>query len=157
MMDNTHRLVITAFLLALWLLTAACTPGVTASVPSDQPTVTVNPSFQTQISPVPTVPPYRCGAWSSNNAPGQYATITIYAKLTKASAGVSGASAVAVAHLQDNDVLLDQQPTSDDGGYVKFSLSLLGRQPAKVPATVDVSFRIDKQTIVCTPAFFTPT
>jgi hypothetical protein len=156
-MHNTHRHMINVCLLAFGLLTAACAPGVTVSQSNAQATVTVNPSFQKQMSPIPTVPPYRCGAWSSNNAPNLYATITIYAKLTKASAGVSGASAIAVAHLQDNDILLDQQPVSDDGGYVKFSLSLLGRQPAKIPATVDVSFKVDKRTITCTPAFFTPT
>jgi hypothetical protein len=155
-MYNTHRLTISIFLLTLWLCTAACAPSVTANQHDVPQTVMVNPSFQRQVSPMPTIPLYRCGAWSSNNAPDPYGTLTIYAKLTKAFVGISGVSATANAHFQNYDIPLDQQPVSDDGGYVKFSLSLQGRQPAKVPTTIDVSFKIKNTTIACSPAFFTP-
>lgn len=137
------------------LLLAACGP--TVSTPKAQKTVVVNPSFQAQVSPAPTAPPYRCGAWSSNNAPGAYSTITIYARLTtKGVSGVDGATAKAVVHFKDNDVQLDQQPTSDTGGYVSFPLSLQGRQPRLLPATVDVTFTIAGKDVNCTQAFFTP-
>ena len=137
------------------LLLAACGP--TVSAPKAQKTVIVNPSFQAQVSPVPTTPAYRCGAWSSNNAPGAYSTITIYARLiTKGVNGVGGATAKAVVHFKDSDVQLDQQPTSDAGGYVTFPLSLQGRQPRLLPATVDVTFTVGSQSVNCTQAFFTP-
>jgi hypothetical protein len=138
--------------LLLGLLLTAC--GAVVNSASPQQTVTVNPSFQAQLSPVPTVPPYRCGAWASNNAPGAGSTILIYARLTKDTLGVSGMTAQAVVHFQDFDASLDSQ-TSDDGGYVTFSLSLEGRQPRQVPATVDVTFNVSSKDITCT-AFFTP-
>jgi hypothetical protein len=111
-----------ALLLGLLLLLAACAS--TAAQIEPQQTVTVSTSFQARLSPVPTVPPYRCGAWSSNNAPGTSSTISIYAKLTKVTkdlltVGVSGAAAQAVVHFKNSDVPLDAQ-TSDDSGYVTF-------------------------------------
>ena len=147
--------------LALLLILTAC--GSTASQAAPQATVTIDQTFQSQISPIPTVPTYRCGAWSSDNAPGPSSTITIYARLTnKNIAGVPGATATAVVHFQSQsgDQQLDQQnpPVSDVGGYVSFTLPLQGRQPTKIPATVDVTFSIPPGgTLVhCTPAFFTP-
>jgi hypothetical protein len=143
-----------AFISTLFLL-AACGPTVNQIKP--QQTVTINPSFQSQTSPVPTVPPYRCGSWASNNAPGTYSTISIYAKLVgKDSQGVAGATGRAVVHFQNSDVTLDAQPKSDKGGFVTFTLPLQGRQPGQVPATVDVSFTVNKTTVQCSPAFFTP-
>jgi hypothetical protein len=153
-MKNTYRLILSALLLTLLLLLAACGPTVNQIKP--QQTATVNTSFQEQLSPIPTIPPYRCGAWSSNNAPDAYSTIAIYAKLTKDVAGVSGAKASAVAHFKDNDMTLDQQPVSDNNGYVSFSLKLQGHQPRQVPATVDVTFSVGGKTVQCSPAFFTP-
>ena len=89
--------------------------------------------------------------------PGDYATIRIYAKLTKNLTGIRGATAIATVHFQTGDVQLDQQE-SDNGGYVTFSLPLQGRQPSRVPATVDVTFTNSPGgTLKCTPAFFTPT
>jgi hypothetical protein len=86
-----------------------------------------------------------------------YSTIFIYARLTKDVAGVSGATATAVVHFKNFDLTLDQQPTSDSGGYVSFPLSLQGREPYKIPATVDVTFtNFPGGTVHCTPAFFTP-
>jgi len=143
--------------IALLLILTAC--GSTASQAAPQATVTVDQTFQSQISPIPTVPTYRCGAWSSDNAPGPSSTITIYARLTKNIAGVPGATATAVVHFQSGDQVLDQNPpVSDVGGYVSFMLPLQGRQPTKIPATVDVIFKIlPGGTLVhCTPAFFTP-
>ena len=150
MKNHIHHFTYSALLLGL-LLTAC---GTAVNSASSQQTVTVNPSFQAQLSPVPTVPPYRCGAWASNNAPRAGSTILIYARLTKDALGVSGMTAQAVIHFQDFDAPLDSQ-TSDDGGYVTFSLSLEGRQPRQVPATVDVTFDVSSKNITCT-AFFTP-
>src|SRR5437879_13581894 len=77
---------------------AACATPVSQAQP--QSTVTINPSFQTRLSPIATVPPYRCGAWTSNNAPNANEKITIYARLTHSLKGVSGASATAVVHFR---------------------------------------------------------
>ncbi len=133
--------------------------GSTASPAAIQQTVTVNKSFQSGASPIPTVPPYRCGAWSSNNAPDGNATITIYARITRDVAPVSGATASAVVHFKTFDFPLAAQAPSDSSGYVTFTLPLQGRQPSQVPATVDVTFTNvpgGPATLGCTSAFFTP-
>jgi len=154
-MKNLFRSLIGSTLIGLLLLLAAC-GGSTASQLKPQETVTINKSFQTQLSPLPTVPTYRCGSWASNNAPGAYSTITLYARLTKNITGVSGATATAIVHFQNGDVTLDQQPKSDQGGYVSFSLSLQGRQPHGIPTTTDISFTVGKTKVPCSSAFFTP-
>lgn len=145
---------LTALLAVLALVSCGSSPAISAAQP--QQTVTINPGFQSQMSPIPTVPPYRCGAWSSNNAPDPGATIIIYAKLTHNSKGAQGVSASAVVHFQGGDAALPAT-TSDSGGYVSFTLSLQGRQPAQVPATVDVTFSglPGGGKVTCT-AFFTP-
>ena len=131
--------------------------GPTVDQAGPQQTITVSPKFQAQLSPVPSPPAYRCGAWASNNAPGPNDTITIYARLTKNLQPVSGATAAAVVHFQNNDQTLDQHPTSDNGGFVTFTLPLQGQQPAKVPATVSVTFtNFPGGTLNCSQAFFTP-
>ena len=141
--------------IALLLILTAC--GSTASQAAPQATVTVDQTFQSQISPIPTVPTYRCGAWSSDNAPGPSSTIIIFARLTKNITGVPGVAASAIVHFQNGDQQLDQHPVSDSGGYVSFTLPLQGRQPTKIPATVDVIFtHFPGGTLYCTPAFFTP-
>jgi len=145
-----------SFCIVFLLSLAAC--GSASSSAQQQATVTVPPSFQSQTTPIPTTPPYLCGAWTENNAPGAYGTVVIHARLTKNIAGVAGATAVAVVHFEDGDQTLDQQ-VSDDGGYVTFTLQLQGRQPTGVPATISVTFtgipggprRVD-----CSQAFFTP-
>ena len=158
-MNNRHHIILFSALLFIGflLILAACSPLANTNQIKQQPTVTINPSFQSQISPIPTVPNYRCGAWSSNNTPNPGSTITIYARLTKDIAGVSGATASAVVHFKDGDQPLDQQASSDAGGYVSFNLPLQGRQPVGVPATVDVTFsNFPGGPLHCTPAFFTP-
>jgi len=156
-MNSLRYILFSGFFVGILLLLAACAPLASTNQVQLQPTVTINPSFQSQISPIPTVPEYRCGAWSSNNAPGPNSNITIYARLTKDIAGVSGATADAVVHFQQGDQPLSQQSTSDSGGYVSFHLPLHGRQPVGVPATVDVTFtNFSGGTLQCTPAFFTP-
>jgi hypothetical protein len=141
--------------LPLVVLLWACGPTVNQT--TTQQTVTINPTFQSRLSPVPTIPTYRCGSWTSNNAPGSYSTITIYARLTRDVMGVNGAMATAVVHFQDGDQTLDQHPTSDSGGYVSFSLSLQGRQPPNIPATIDITFtNFPGGTLHCTSTFFTP-
>ncbi len=154
----TFRLGITGIALALPLILAAC--GAAPSQVAPQQTVTISNTFQSQVSPAPAVPTYRCGAWSSNNAPGADSTIIIYARITKNTkniAGVNGATATAVVHFQDGSQELDQHPVSDSGGYVSFTLPLQGRQPLRIPATVDVTFtNFPGGTLRCTPAFFTP-
>ena len=145
------------FSIGLLLLLAACGPQVSQS--GTQQNVTISKTFQSQLSPLPSIPPYRCGAWSSNNAPGAYSTITIYARITKDIAPISGADAVAVVHFRGFDQSLDAQTPSDDGGYVTFALQLQGHQPGGVPATVDVTFTNvpgSSGPLHCTPAFFTP-
>ena len=149
-----HSILSSFLLLGLCMLAAACGPTVNQIKP--QQTVTVNKSFQGQKAPQPTVPPYRCGAWSSNNAPAAFSTILIYAKLTKNIQGVAGATAQATAHFQTGDVMLNQGKESDDGGMVVFTLPLQGRQPRGVPATIDVSFTVNGTTVQCSQAFLTP-
>jgi hypothetical protein len=144
---------IASYLVLLLMLTAC---GATPYQVAPQQTVTVSSGFQSQVSPVPKIPTYLCGAWSSNNAPGPNSTIIIFARITKNLAGVSGATASAVVHFQSGDQELDQHPTSDNGGYVSFTLPLQGRQQVGIPATVDVTLSFSGTTIKCTPAFFTP-
>jgi hypothetical protein len=154
-MNNSRHMILSAFCgLGVLLLLAACGP--TISQAQSQQTVTINKSFQDQLSPIPSPATYRCGAWSSNNAPGRYSTIFIYARLVKNINGVSGATAQAVVHFQNFDQPLDSQ-TSDSGGYVIFTLPLQGRQPLKIPATVDVTFsNLPGGPVHCQQAFFTP-
>jgi hypothetical protein len=155
-MYKNRRSLSLSILLGLLLLVTAC-GGVSVTQVKPRPTVTIAPSFQARLSPVPSPPKYRCGAWSSNNAPGPYSTIAIYARLTKNVMGVSGATATAVVHFHAFDLTLDQQPVSDSGGYVTFTLSLQGREPRNIPATVDVTFsNFPGGTVHCTQAFFTP-
>jgi hypothetical protein len=157
-MYTFRSIVLTVLALSLPLLLAACTPSVTGQTNTQQ-TVTIDKGFQSKVSPIPTVPPYRCGAWSSNNAPGTNSTITIYARITKDIAPVSGASATAVVHFKSSDQQLGSQTVSDNGGYVSFTLPLQGQQPSQVPATVDVTFTNlpgGHGPLHCTPAFFTP-
>ncbi len=154
-MKKKHTVLLAISLPFILLLISCGGPTVEQAVP--QQTVTVSPKFQSQLSPIPTVPTYRCGAWASNNAPGPNDTITIYARLTQDLAPVSGATASAVVHFQGNDQTLDQHPTSDSGGYVSFTLSLQGQQPTKIPATVEVTFtNFPGGTLICSQAFFTP-
>ena len=140
----------------LVFLLGAC-GGVTVQQAAPQQTVTISKTFQSNLSPLPTVPAYRCGAWASDNAPNPYATITIYARLTKDIIGVGGATATATVHFNNGDATLDTHPVSDNGGYVTFTLALQGRQPANIPATVDVTFtNFPGGKVNCTQAFFTP-
>lgn len=158
MVKIVRRILISCLPICVVFILASCGSTIT-SQPQIQTTVTINPTFQSQVSPVPTVPPYRCGAWSSNNSPGTNSTITIYARLTKDIAPVSGAIATATVHFQGFDLPLQADAPSDDGGYVTFTLSLEGRQPAQLPATVDVTFTFAPGLhgqLHCTPAFFTP-
>lgn len=143
-----------SLLLAPLLVLVACGP--TANRPSQLQNVTFGKMFQNQTQAAPLPPTYRCGAWASNNAPGAYSTIFIYARLTANIEGINGAKAHGVVHFDSGDVTLDQQPISDSGGYVSFLLSLQGRQSAGVPATVDINFHVGGQVVHCSSAFFTP-
>src|SRR5437762_14309845 len=108
-------------LLPLVVLLGACGPAV--NQPPTQKTVTINPTFQSQLSPVPTIPTYRCGSCTSNNAPGRNSTITIYARFTKEVAGVRGAMGTAVVNINDEDSTLDRHRTIDTGSYVSLPLA----------------------------------
>jgi hypothetical protein len=142
------------FLSATLFLLSACAPTVNQLRP--QQTLTVNQQFQQQLTPVPTIPAYRCGAWASDNMPNAHSSLIIYARLTKNStSGLVGVTARAVVHFKRGSVSLDEKPTSDTGGYVMFNLSLTGEQPHLVPATVDVTFNTQNTPTICT-AFFTP-
>lgn len=140
------------FLLSFFL--AACGPTVNQIKPQEP--VSINKTFQKSLTPLPVVPQYRCGAWTSTSAPGSYSSISIYAKLTKDVAGVPGATAQAIVHFKEGDVTLDARPVSDAGGYVNFALSLQGRQPRLSAATIDISFAVNGQTVHCSQTFFTP-
>lgn len=143
-------------LFSLSYLLTACNSAFVAPKPSNQvQTVSVDSTFQ-RGSPSAATPGYLCGAWSSNNAPSMQGTITIYARLTRDVVGIPGAPATAIIHFHNGDVTLTSHPTSDAGGFVNFTFSLLGRQPAGIPATVDVAFTLDQDTLDCTSAFFTP-
>lgn len=158
-MNRFSRSLLPIVALSFLVLFAACSSIVPVAQVQKQPTVTIPKSFQSQISPIPTFPPYVCGSWSSNNAPTPYATITIYAKLSHNLAGVSGAVASATVNFQSGYVQLASNPISDSGGYVTFLLPLEGRQPVGVPATVSITFSNIpgyKGTLDCTQAFFTP-
>src|SRR5258707_15829923 len=138
-MKTFRYILFSAMLLSMGvLLLTGC--GSTASQVSIQPTATVDKSFQSQLSPVPTAPAYRCGAWSSNNAPNGYATITIYARIMKDVAPVSGATASAVAHFQGSDQPLDAQGASDSGGYVKFTFLFSRCDASQGPSAAGVNF-----------------
>src|SRR5258708_653760 len=134
MIMNKFRFIALESVFILMVLLTAC--GASASQVKPQSTVVISKSFQSQLSPIPSPATYRCGAWSSNNTPGTDATITIYARITKYLKPVPGANASAVVHFQNADQPLDQTPISDSGGYVTFTLSLQGHQPANIPATV---------------------
>ena len=142
--------------LAFLLLFTACNSLTPVSKLKPTSTVQVNPSFQKQLTPVATETAYVCGSWASNNAPGAYSTIVIYARLMHDAHPISGATASAIAHFHTFDLPLDTHPVSDNGGYVSFTLSLQGREPRLIPGTVDVNFTLNKQTIQCSSAFFTP-
>lgn len=139
-------------------LLAACGPTVD-NQSSVNSTNSVSKTFQAAISPIPSVPTYRCGSWAAPNNPSSNATVTIYARLMNNKlAPVSGASANAVVHFQSGDASLGQAQ-SDSGGYVSFTLPLQGQQPSKIPATVSVTFTSipgSKETVNCSQAFFTP-
>lgn len=157
-MHTFRHSVFAVFSICLLLLLAACAPSVATQTDTQQQ-VTINKAFQSEVSPIPTIPPYRCGAWSSNNAPGAFSTITIYARITKNIAPVSGANATAVVHFSSGDQAIDAQTPSDNGGYVSFTVALQGQQPSHVPATIDVTFTNVpgvRGSLSCTPAFFTP-
>src|SRR5256885_10992024 len=95
-------------LLPLVVLLGACGPAV--NEPPTQKTVTINPTFQSQLSPVPTIPTYRCGSWTSNKAPGRYSTITIYAPPTKDVASVSGPMATAARQFPEEELTPAHNP-----------------------------------------------
>jgi hypothetical protein len=153
-MKKTYFIHLFILLSTTLCLFSACGPTVNQIKP--QQTLTVNQQFQDQLTPIPTIPAYRCGAWASHNVPDAYSSIIIYARLTKGSAsGFAGVMAQAVVHFKGRDVPSDAQPISDAGGYVAFDLFLAGRQPSRVPATVDVTFNTQGSPTTCT-AFFTP-
>ncbi len=135
------------------LALVAC--GTTGGLTHKQQALGINPQFQKQLSPVPTISPYKCGAWSSNNVPGANSTITIYAKLTQDLNGVANIPANAIVHFRSGDAPVGQQALTDNKGYVSFSLPLGGRQPRMQPTTVDVTFNV-RGTLVQCSAFFTP-
>lgn len=148
-----HVPLFTVMLLLLLCLLSACRSEAHQLDPL--PTVVVNPNFQRQLGPLPTVPPYRCGAWASDNTPAAASAITIYAKLTGDVAGVPDIPATAIVHFKSANITLDQQAVSDRNGYVSFALPLQGWQPQLIPATVDVQFATAGSPVRCT-AFFTP-
>src|SRR5258708_10550550 len=97
---NTARFVAlkcSVLCMALLLLLAACGPP--ASPVTPQATVTISNTFQSQVSPIPTVPAYPCAALPTNNAPAASSTITIHAHPTNDIPGVTAPAATAVVHV----------------------------------------------------------
>ncbi|GCE48904.1 hypothetical protein EI42_01415 [Thermosporothrix hazakensis] len=137
------------------LLIVGCSGPSAASPAKPRATATIDPSFQSQLSPVPTVPPYRCGAWASNYGPPAYGNVTIYARITKDNKGVKGLTATGTVNFDGWSEPLGDPQTSDEGGYVSFVIALGGRQPRLTPATVDITFTAGNQKVTCS-AFFTP-
>src|SRR5260370_40760630 len=115
------------FCTALLLVLAAC--GATPDQVAPQQTVTVSKKFQSQVSPIPPVPTYLCGAWSSNNAPGPNSTINIYARITKNLVGVNGATATAGVAFQGRDHELAPHPSRNKGGFLSLNAAPQGRPP----------------------------
>src|SRR5260370_9731040 len=109
-MNNARSISLCALLIGLLLILAACGPTATQLQP--QPTVTIDPSFQSQVSPIPSPGKYRCGAWASNNAPSPDATIVIFARLIKNLMAVSGTTATAILHFKDVHQTLTHNPPS---------------------------------------------
>jgi hypothetical protein len=147
-----------ALLLTLFLLLSACGAPAETATPSATPQSTstlINKTFQSQLPAVPKVPYYMCGAWASNRSPSMYGTITIYAKLTYNVKGVADAPATGIVHFASYDAPLGTA-VSDNGGYAAFTLSLQGQQPHQTPATIDITFTVQKKVVACSPAFFTP-
>ncbi len=153
-MKKTSFVLLSSALLALQYLLVACGPTINQIKPP--PTAAINKSFQNLLSPLPTVPPYLCGAWTANNSPSAYGYVTLYARLTKNTQGVSGARVLAVVHFASYDMTLDQRPASDSGGYITITFALNGRQPRLIPATITVTFTAGHTTVRCSQAFFTP-
>ena len=153
-MKKTYSVHLFVLLSVALCLLSACGPTINQIRP--QQTITVNQQFQEQLTPIPTVPLYRCGAWASHNMPDAHGSLIIYARLTKEStSGFAGVMAHAVIHFKSRDMPFDEQPISDTNGYVAFNLLLAGRQPRLIPATVDVTFDTPDSSTTCT-AFFTP-
>jgi hypothetical protein len=153
--DMSSKALCSLFFGLLMLALAGCGAAPAISATQPQQVATINPGFQSRVTAIPTVPLYRCGAWTSNNAPNPGGMITVFARLTHNGKGVAGIAAVANVHFQSGNVTLNQA-TSDAGGYVSFSLSLQNRQPTLVPALVAVTFSgLPGGRLGCT-AFFTP-
>lgn len=81
--NRSLALKLSVFCASLLLMLTAC--GAAPDQVTPQQTVTVSSGFQSQVSPIPNIPKYLCGAWSSNNAPRPNSTIIIYARITKIS------------------------------------------------------------------------
>ena len=156
-LGRMERLLVLKFItscFALLLMLTAC--GVTPDQVAPQLTVTVSSGFQSQASPIPPIPTYLCGAWSSNNAPGPNSTIVIFARITKNLAGVvvQMPALLCIFRAATRSLISILRATMAD--TFRFRLPLQGRQPVGTPATVDVTFGIPGTTVNCTSAFFTP-
>src|SRR5260370_3609914 len=137
-MNRTLWLKLYVFWTTLLLMLAGC--GETHDQVAPQQTVTVSKKFPSQVSPIPPVPTYLCGAWSSNNAPGPNSTINIYARITENLVGVNGATATAVLHFQGGDQEPDPPPARGNGRHILFYLDVLCRQPDSISRNSDVNF-----------------
>src|SRR6266487_421170 len=124
-MESSLVLKLSVFGASLLCMLTAC--GATPDQVAPQQAVTVSSGFQSKASPIPTIPTYLCGAWSSNNAPGPNSTIFIYARITKDHTGVSSAATTTIVPYEGSDQEHDKPPASDNWGNVSSTPVLAGR------------------------------
>lgn len=133
------------FLLLVSVLVAACGANNTAQVPGAPPvTVTINLN-RIFASPTPPLPPYSCGAWTTEATPGYYqgAVVDVYAKYVQNvngnPQGMNQATAIASVYWPDGSVVTLPAVHTTSDGLAVFQIPL---QPSAVNhvVLVGVSF-----------------
>jgi hypothetical protein len=108
-------------LLVFSVILAACDTGSTTTTNLGEPQVTVTIHFNNNVSLVPTVAPYLCGAWITNTTPAFKPgdKIPVYAHFIHLvhgnPIGVGGASAQANVEWADGDSNRESAMTTTDG------------------------------------------
>jgi len=106
------------------VLIVACGGGTTSSMQSNvaNPAVTVTINLgNTNTTPLPTMIPYTCGAWTTNTSPAYNASteVAVYAKYTQSvngdPQGVDAATATATIHWGDGTTDTQTINTTSDG------------------------------------------
>jgi hypothetical protein len=134
------------------VLIVACGGGTSNNTQSNQanPAVTVTINLEnTNTTPLPTMTPYTCGAWTTNTSPAYNANteIAVYAKYTQnvngVPQGIDAATAVATMHWGDGTTDTQTVNTTSDGLAVfDFNASSKGAAVGKL-SLVTVTFTKD--------------